>query len=423
MDLRSVRGCARSTLRNYQGAVRQFCDFVTNPAYGWAEECLLRFGAHPVQVVHDWNAAVHADEGEGEPEHRAFTRPELEAFFDYADEQVVRVRGKGRKGWLPTFRDATLFKTAYGYGLRRNETRMLNEVDFGPNPHGREFGDYGTLMVRHGKAKKGSPPKRRSVLTVWLWTPVVIEEWVTEVRPGMRHAHGPALWPSERGLRVGLQRLDSRFAAYRDALGLDPALEFHSLRQVVHHPPDRRRLRSAVRPAAGRPRVRIHHRDLHVRLLRLPTGLRRHHPRWARRSVDAVDDAEVALDAVGEGHQRLLVCLALVCRDGLLKAVELDQNDALRDSGLVGDDSTATGRDPGQGAPAPSLDSRTGQLVVGSQRLRVGNGRVDTDPVALSHGSLLCSAGHVRLRIDTQIDRSRRRVPRSVEPSYAQVRA
>ncbi|GFE20614.1 hypothetical protein Sliba_10670 [Streptomyces nigrescens] len=52
----------------------------------------------PVQVVHDWNAAVHADEGEGEPEQRAFTRPELEAFFDYADEQVVRVRGKGRKG-------------------------------------------------------------------------------------------------------------------------------------------------------------------------------------------------------------------------------------------------------------------------------------------------------------------------------------
>ncbi|MFJ8437170.1 tyrosine-type recombinase/integrase [Kitasatospora sp. NPDC094019] len=204
---------------------------MTNPAYSWAEECQLRFGTHPVQAVHDWNAAVHADEGEGEPERRAFTRPELEAFFDYADEQVVRVRGKGRKGWLPAFRDAALFKTAYGYSLRRNESRMLDEVDVGPNPHGREFGDHGTLMVRHGKAKKGSPPKRRSVLTVWQWTPVVIEEWVTEVRPGMRHAHGPALWPSERGPQIGLQRLDSRFAAYRDALGLDPALEFHSLRR------------------------------------------------------------------------------------------------------------------------------------------------------------------------------------------------
>ena len=66
---------------------------------------------------------------------------------------------------------------------------------------------------------------------------------------------------------------------------------------------------------------------------------------WARRSVDAFDDAEVALEAVGEGHQRLLVCLARVCRDGLFKAVELNQNDALRDSGLVGDDSTATGQE------------------------------------------------------------------------------
>src|SRR5437762_11778719 len=110
---------------------------------------------------------------------------------------------------------------------------------------------------------------------------------------------------------------------------------------------------------------------------------------WARRSVDAFDDAEVALEAVGEGHQRLLVCVALVCRDGLFKAVELDQNDALRDSGFVRDDSTATG----QGAPAPSLDGRTGQLVVGSQPLRVGNGGVDTDPVALSHGNTLRSSG------------------------------
>src|SRR4051812_7134954 len=108
---------------------------------------------------------------------------------------------------------------------------------------------------------------------------------------------------------------------------------------------------------------------------------------WARESVDAFDDAEVALDAVGEGHQRVLVRLALVSRDGLIKGVELDQNDALRDSGLVGDDSTATR----QGAPAARPDGRTGQVVVCGQRLRVGNGGVDTDPVALSHGDLLCS--------------------------------
>ncbi|MFF2403533.1 hypothetical protein [Streptomyces goshikiensis] len=94
-------GCARllrSTLRNYQGSVRQFCDFLTNPAYGWSDECLRHFGTHPVQVVYDWNAATHADEAEGGPERRAFTKPELETFFDHTDEEVLRVRGKGRKG-------------------------------------------------------------------------------------------------------------------------------------------------------------------------------------------------------------------------------------------------------------------------------------------------------------------------------------
>jgi hypothetical protein len=80
-----------------------------------------------------------------------------------------------------------------------------------------------------------------------------------------------------------------------------------------------------------------------------------------RRSVDAFDDAEVALDGVGKDDQRLLVCGALVCRDRLFKGVELDQDGALGDSGVVGDDPTAGGERP----PAPGLDGRTGQLVVG----------------------------------------------------------
>ncbi|MDR7304591.1 site-specific recombinase XerD [Haloactinomyces albus] len=41
---------------------------------------------------------------------------------------------------MPAFRDAVMFKTAYAFGLRRHETRMLDTVDFGRNPQGREFG-------------------------------------------------------------------------------------------------------------------------------------------------------------------------------------------------------------------------------------------------------------------------------------------
>jgi integrase/recombinase XerC len=79
-------------------------------------------------------------------------------------------------------------------------------------------------------------PKRRSVLTVWSWVPEALEEWVTEFRPLLTPSGSPALWPSERGERVGLQRINSRFAAYRDALELPGGLDFHSLRRsyVTH---------------------------------------------------------------------------------------------------------------------------------------------------------------------------------------------
>lgn len=236
-DLRGVRGLARSTVRNYSLAASAFCRYLTDPAYGWADECLARFGTHPVQVVHEWNTAVHVQDNEGRPGKRAFTIDELQAFFDFADEQAVKISGTGRKGWLPLFRDAALFKVAYAFGLRRNEVRMLDLCDFGSNPHAGEFGGHGLCRVRYGKAKKGSPPRRRSVLNVWEWVPGILAQWVEEARPQMRHASGSkALWPSERGGRIGLQRINSRFAAYRAALGLDDGIDFHSLRRsyVTH---------------------------------------------------------------------------------------------------------------------------------------------------------------------------------------------
>jgi site-specific recombinase XerD len=236
-DLRAVKGLRRSTIRNYALAVSGFCRYLTDPAYGWAAECQARFGTHPVQVCHEWNTAVHVQEAEGDPSKRAFTVDELQAFFDHADEQVRRVRGRGRKGWLPVFRDATAFKVAYGFGLRRTETAMLDLADFGANPHAAEFGDYGLCRVRFGKASKGSPPKRRSVLTVWPWLPGVLDQWIEEARPLMgTAADSPALWPSERGQRIGVSALNRRFTESRDALGLAAGLDLHSLRRsyVTH---------------------------------------------------------------------------------------------------------------------------------------------------------------------------------------------
>jgi site-specific recombinase XerD len=235
-DLRAVRHLARSTVRNYTEAVRLLCGYLTDPAYEWVAECESRFGTHPVQVCHEWNTSVHAQANESGPSKRAFTLGELEAFFDYADEQVEVIRSAGRKGWWPAFRDATLFKVAYAFGLRRNEVRMLDAADFGRNPRGPEFGEYGVCQVRFGKAGKGSPPKRRSVLAVWPWSAEVLQQWAEDVRPPHAAEGNPAMWPSERVPRIGLPAIDARFGAYRDALGLDAGLDFHSLRRsyVTH---------------------------------------------------------------------------------------------------------------------------------------------------------------------------------------------
>ncbi|GAA4902450.1 hypothetical protein HNR25_004802 [Streptomonospora salina] len=94
-------------------------------------------------------------------------------------------------------------ETAYAYGLRRREARMLDLTDFGRNPHARQFGDFGVCYVRWGKVMKGAPPERRSALTVGPrdgvggldWTVEVLQQWTEEVRPAFGRADSPGPGP------------------------------------------------------------------------------------------------------------------------------------------------------------------------------------------------------------------------------------
>lgn len=62
--------------------------------YGWATECEACFGEHPSQICHEWNTANHVADYEGDPARRPFTRDELQAFFDYADDRVAAARAR-----------------------------------------------------------------------------------------------------------------------------------------------------------------------------------------------------------------------------------------------------------------------------------------------------------------------------------------
>ncbi|MEV7233742.1 tyrosine-type recombinase/integrase [Streptomyces sp. NPDC051020] len=235
-SLTGERHLAPSTIRSYQGDVRQFTEFLIDGRYGWAVACEDAFGTHPVAICHEWNTIAHLNDYEGDPEARPFTREELQRFLDYADDQVDRAVRSKRKGALAAYRDATLFKVIYGWGLRRTETSKLDLADFGRNPKARQFGRYGTLNVRYGKAKKGQPPRRRNVLSVMDWAVDAVQDYVENVRPQFGCEDHPALWVTERGGRVKPSEINARFVAYRAALKLPEALVVHSLRHsyVTH---------------------------------------------------------------------------------------------------------------------------------------------------------------------------------------------
>jgi integrase/recombinase XerC len=229
-ELLSGDGHSHATIRSYQRALACFLGYLTDGRYGWAAECEARFGTYPVQVCHEWNTAVHAADYEGRPERRPFTRAELQAFFDFADERVAAVRERGRKGWLAAFRDATLFKVTYAWGLRRREAAMLDVADFSANPAAPELGRFGTLAVRYGKAIRSGPPRRRQMATVMPWAAEAVGEYLAEVRPRYGMPGHPALWLTERGGRISVRQVDERFAGYRDAAGLPGFLTPHCLR-------------------------------------------------------------------------------------------------------------------------------------------------------------------------------------------------
>jgi site-specific recombinase XerD len=222
---------AHSTIRAYEGSISLFLAFVCDPRYEWAQACVERVGVAPVQICHEGNMAVHATEHEGRPQRRPLTRVELQALFDIADAAVDVAARSRRKGWLAAFRDATLFKVIYGWGLRRREAAMLDVGDFGPNPAAPELGGLGVCHVRFGKAMRGSPPRRRAVATVMPWAAEALAQYVGEVRPLHGDpARGPALWLTERGERISPRSINDRFAAWRVAAGLPAELSVHCLR-------------------------------------------------------------------------------------------------------------------------------------------------------------------------------------------------
>ena len=218
-------GWAHSTIRSYQGAVALFLDYVCDARYGWvARRAAGRGAASDLPRVEHRHPCGRA---RGPPRAPSVDSGRVQVLFDVAD--VVLAASSRRKGWLAAFRDATLFKVIYGWGLRRREAAMLDVGDFSVNPAAPELGRLGVCQVRYGKAMKGSPPRRRAVASVMPWAVEGLEQYLDEVRPC--YGCGRTGVVAVRAGRADLaRRIDERFAAWRAGPGCRVELSVHCLR-------------------------------------------------------------------------------------------------------------------------------------------------------------------------------------------------
>ena len=225
-------GLSGSTIRSYQGAVRQFCEHITNPVYEWATLCQERFGTYPVQICFEWNTMAHVEELECDPARRPLSRDEVALFMAYLHERTAHAASKGSKGTITAKRDYVFFAVVYAFGLRIDEACHLGVEDFSALAGFEQCGEFAQLHVRYAKAKKGGQKRRRLVFN---WRPQLVTPllcwYMADIRPAFSTATtSPWCWLNERGNRLQPASMQRVFRQVRDAIGLDDALTPHCLR-------------------------------------------------------------------------------------------------------------------------------------------------------------------------------------------------
>ncbi|MEX1078002.1 MAG: site-specific integrase [Homoserinimonas sp.] len=227
---RAVRNLSHATVRSYQGSIKLFCDYACDPRYDWNEQAAKLFGQVFAQVVTELNRVTHSQTNTARPEKRPFTQRELQQLFDLADLEVHRILDAGRRGALAALRDAVALKSLYGWGLRTNEMRHLQTVDFSRNSRAPYLGDYGVVRVRWGKPHRGSAKKVRSVLTVWQWATDVMIDWVEYGLP--RYGEPVTdVFPTSTGGLLSESHLLDKLRTLVNELGFPPGLDLHSFRR------------------------------------------------------------------------------------------------------------------------------------------------------------------------------------------------
>ena len=225
-----------STARGYQTRCGLFCEYATDPRYGWPAQCAEWFGAAPQQILHEWNTVAHVADYEGRPGRRPLTYDEVQALFDAADGRAEQIRARGRKGALAAMRDAAMLKTVYAFGLRRREACGLDVADLRRNPKAPGMASSGRCSCG-GASPRGQRAEAADRADG-------AGDGLDRRGAGQLADESGRCWPraairrcgSPSGAAGSRSGASTAFAAPREAAGLPGELDLHALRHsyVTH---------------------------------------------------------------------------------------------------------------------------------------------------------------------------------------------
>ena len=232
IEARAVRriksGIRVNTRRYEQITVEQFCDFLLDPRYSWAQRFRETYEAFPIQPIHDGNRTQHVEPDENEQHVRCVTTDELRALFAHCDSEARNaVSPRSRRIAL---RDSAMFKFAAGYGLRVMEVADARLSACAP---AEGYGNFGSIRI-FGKSKKFGTKRPRTVYTIghYRWVSDVLRHHVDHIMPLFTNGDGDRLFVNEDGRELDPRYISRRFSQLRDAAGLPKAVTAHGMRRL-----------------------------------------------------------------------------------------------------------------------------------------------------------------------------------------------
>lgn len=227
------RQCSQDTQRIYQGAVRDFYNYLVGKMV-YVNEARKLSGVTIRQVSFKHNSIVHKLDNTGRLARDAVQTEHFNQMMQAFGDAIQEAATFHSKSLYPLMRDRVLFFLVEDLGLRAQEVLGTDLCDFTADARLPDFGKFAAVSVT------GKGGKERTVLIENPLLPPMLKFYVEKVRPKMMSLDNPnetAMFLSERGGRFLYGAFWARFRNALALVDLDYApkgkrLSPHSLRHT-----------------------------------------------------------------------------------------------------------------------------------------------------------------------------------------------